>query len=150
MNQDELDDDVQKWLDRMNAVQAAVGGWRRRNWTVIIAVTVLSVVVVGVRLGWEYQTRHNRQHQCAALHLLQEDQDHYLHTTDIAASSRFKILQADRALQQLHAEVLLRRHGKDGLYPGYSLKISGFKMSQRCENVEYRDILRARKHWRLE
>ena len=150
MAEEEADAADQNFRDRWSQHQDRIVSWLRRlNWTAIIAVLVVIVAAVMLRAAWEHQARHDLDRQCAALHLLQQDSDARLYTTDVAASARFQLLDADRALQQLHAEGFLRRSGEHGNYPGYTLRVPQTNITRKCQHAEYQEELRDQKHWRI-
>lgn len=115
----------------------------------VLFVFLVILLAIGLRAGWEYQARHDVENQCAALHLFVEDSDGTLHTTDVAASSKFTVLEADRALKQLRSEEVFRTLDISRIYPGYSIKISDAEVQERCRNIEWRDELRSREDWRI-
>lgn len=150
MVEDEPTAEDRNFRDQWNQRQDRLLSWLRSlNWTVIITVLVVIVTAVMLRAAWEHQARHDLDHQCAALHLFQQDTDGRLYTTDVAASARFQLLDADRTLQQLQADGFLRRSGQHGDYPGYMLRAPQTNITQKCQKVDYQNELRDQKHWRI-
>lgn len=114
--------------------------WNRRNKKVIAIFIVVILVSVSLRVGWEYQARHNVQHQCTALHIIQNGGKHTA-TTHIAASSRIRLLEVDRALRQLYQEGFVDVAGMHGAFPRYQLAVDPARIRERCRGVQYQQLL---------